>query len=386
MMERLCQNKWQNGVTIKEQQVVFGIPLAGESVLRIDCSTDPPQVTTWPLPTPCRGLSKWEGAVVAPNGVVYTVPNNHKPVLRIEQPPTKSKVRDPTPLERPDYRDREDLVYKSGIPTLRSSAHRVKFSPKDRKHDPKPKNQTGEETNTLWLPDVLCQELVFSYDSERYDLAGALVSLLKRCDPDIVGKFGKSDLLEDFMVPTQSTWRTVNGGQCESAQKYLSDMVATDEQFLTAFDRLVEEFVLPHLKARLVAVGAVGEEEESVIFYYQRPPTLRLQPGPAWAQVKPHNDAEYGHQNGELNFWIPLTDRTLTGVDLWCESSFGADDYHPVIANPGEIISFHGSSCRHYVNANASHNTRVSMDFRVGVQGFFDPFCSGYHGRKDVQV
>jgi len=111
-----------------------------------------------------------------------------------------------------------------------------------------------------------------------------------------------------------------------------------------------------------------------------------LQPGPGWAHVKPHNDLEYGHQYGELNFWVPFTDRDKTGVDLWCESKFGADDYHPIVAKPGQVIAFHGSACRHYVNRNKSDQTRVSMDFRVGVEGFFDPFCSGYHGRKEVQI
>jgi hypothetical protein len=92
--------------------------------------------------------------------------------------------------------------------------------------------------------------------------------------------------------------------------------------------------------------------------------------------VKPHNDAEYGHQNGELNIWVPLTDRSLTGVDLWSESDYMMDDYHPIVARVGEAISFHGSSRRHYVNPNASHSTRVSLDFRIGVQGFFDPVWS----------
>jgi hypothetical protein len=116
---------------------------------------------------------------------------------------------------------------------------------------------------------------------------------------------------------------------------------------------------------------------------------LRLQPGPGWAKVKPHNDAEYGHQNGELNFWIPLTDRTWTGVDLWSETVPQQDDYHPIPTDLGQAISFHGSSCRHYVNANASTHTRVSLDFRVGVQGFFDPYwqmkgTTDDHGRKEV--
>jgi ectoine hydroxylase-related dioxygenase (phytanoyl-CoA dioxygenase family) len=111
----------------------------------------------------------------------------------------------------------------------------------------------------------------------------------------------------------------------------------------------------------------------------------------ATLQVKPHNDAEYGHQNGELNMWIPLTDRSLTGVDLWSESSFKKDDYHPVPADVGEVVVFHGSSCRHYVNANASKNTRVSLDFRIGVEGFFDPYwqmkgTTDDHGRREATL
>jgi hypothetical protein len=217
------------------------------------------------------------------------------------------------------------------------------------------------------------------------------VSLLKRCDPEIVGEFKEnSERLEDFVVPAESTWRTVNGGQCESAQKYLSDAVANDNAFIDIFDRLVQEVVLPHLKRRLVSVGAVCDEATTT-FYYQRPPTLRLQPGPAWAQVKAHNDAEYGHQNGELNFWLPLTDRELTGVDLWCESNFKDGDYHPIPAKPGEMISFHGSSCRHYVNTNSTPYTRISFDFRVGVQGFFDPTwemqgTNDDHTRREVTL
>lgn len=394
-MERLCQNKWQNGVYVREHDCIFGIPLAAESLLQIDFrqldAHGDPVVRTWPIPAPHRCLGKWEGALVAPNGITYSIPNNHKALLRIELPIVAPKqalisttsaafdeedlLKRRSQLDRPDYSHREDLVYKSGIPTLRASAHRVKFSPKNRKHDPNPKNSRGEATGTPWLPNAVCDEEVFLYDLDQFGVRGSIIALLKRCDPAIVGRFcssGQLDRLEDFLVPTESTWREVNGGQCESAQRYLSDAVAGDNSFLTLFDRLVTEVVLLYLKSRLVAVGSLDGDEPTT-FYYQRPPTLRLQPGPAWAQVKPHNDSEYGHQNGELNFWLPLTDRDLTGVDLWCETSFNADDYHPIPARVGEIASFHGSSRRHYVNSNSTANTRASFDFRVGVQGFFDP-------------
>ena len=293
--------------------------------------------------------------------------------------------------------DDDSLPYRSGIPTLRSSSHRVKS--KRRKHDPNPRDQNGRETKTTWLPEAVIAEDIFQYDVEKFGLGKAIVSFLQRCDPDIVGNFitteddsrftnGPSYRLEDFRVPVPSVWRSVNGGRCETAQKHLSDCFAADDEFMTLFDEFVREVALKYLKKRLVSAGAISPDDVTT-FYYQRPPTLRLQPGPAWAKVKPHHDAEYGHQNGELNFWIPLTDRLLTGVDLWCETKYQAGDYHPIPAGVGEVISFHGSSCRHYVNANETPNTRVSLDFRVGVQGFFDPYwmmkgTTDDHGRQEV--
>jgi len=269
---------------------------------------------------------------------------------------------------KPQGPELERLPYKSGIPTLRSSAHRVKSNPKTRKHDPNPKDANGRETKTTWLPQALRVEKVFSYDVQKYNLREALVDVLKQCDETVVGKFretAEKPTLENFIVEVGSTWRSVNGGSCEDSQRYLSERVNHNEAFLSRFDSLVQEVVLPELKKRLA-------ETDVLTFYYQRPPTLRLQPGPAWSQVKAHDDAQYGHQNGELNFWIPLTDRGLTKVDLHCESEKGIGDYHPIAAALGEIISFHGSSCKHFVNPNESEFTRVSIDFRVGVQGFFD--------------
>jgi hypothetical protein len=313
--------------------------------------------------------------------------------------PTRKKKGKHIACDREYGGDADGLLYKSGIPTLRSSAHRVKFDVKRRKHDPTPKDREGKETKTTWLPDALLAEDVFHYDIEKYDLQSAIISLLKNCDESIVGSFESqadadgaesSSRLEDFRVPVPSVWRSCNGGCCESAQKYLSDAVATNAEFLSLFERFVEEVALPYYKERLLATGAI-EIDTPITFYYQHPPTMRLQPGPGWAKVKPHNDAEYGHQNGELNFWVPLTDRTLTGVDLWSETTFQADDYRPIEASIGEGISFHGSSCRHYVNANGSNNTRVSLDFRIGVQGFFDPFwqmkgTTDDHGRREATI
>lgn len=272
--------------------------------------------------------------------------------------------------------DESNLLYKSGIPTLRASAHRVKFSVKNRKHNPKTKHKT--------LPKQLLVEDIHPYDCSVYNLKESIVQLLLGCDNEIVGSFQipvateggiqhrQQHRLEDFRVPVSSVWRSVNGGNCEDAQKYLSDRVRENRNFLDLFDKFVSDVALPYVKNKMVECGSLESTATPCAFYYQRPPTIRLQPGPGWAKVKPHNDAEYGHQNGEINMWVPLTDRILTGVDLWCESSFQAGDYHPIKASVGEIIVFHGSSVRHYVNANRTRNTRVSFDFRIGIQDFFD--------------
>jgi hypothetical protein len=290
-MERIFQNKWQNGLTNPHDKCVYAIPLAGETLLRIDCTDeDDVKVSTWPLPSPYETLDKWEGGVLLPNGLIYTVPNNCKAVLKIQPfnwkpESSKGEVNGKKIASERDYGgEDENLVYKSGIPTLRSSAHRVKFDIKSRKHDPKPVDTEGNLTNNTWLPPKLQKEDVFCYDMNKYDLRGAVDELLKGCDPDIIGSFEESPdseslRLEDFRVPISSTWRSVNGGCCEDAQKYLSDQVLSNAAFLELFDKFVTEVALPYIKARLVDCGGI-DKDSSCTFYYQRPPTIRLQPGP----------------------------------------------------------------------------------------------------------
>ena len=59
------------------------------------------------------------------------------------------------------------------------------------------------------------------------------------------------------------------------------------------------EVVIPSLKARLAEI-CPETASNNTTFYYQWPPTLRIQPGPSTRYVRAHNDAEYGHQNGEV--------------------------------------------------------------------------------------
>ena len=345
-------------------------------------------IVSFPEHSFCFPITNNSGRKMAARG---TKEQEHSPSFR----PLPNRGRNNVATNAEYGGDNEGLLYRSGIPTLRSSAHRVKFDVKRRNHDPKPRDRNGSETNFDWLPAALLTEDVFDFDLEQYNLKQAVMNLLKSCDESAVGSFeahadGSECKLEDFRVPTASIWRKVNGGCCEDSQKILSHAVSSNTEFLKCFERFVDEVALPYFKKRLVATG-VAEADSPITFYYQYPPTMRLQPGPAWAKVKPHNDAEYGHQNGELNFWIPLTDRELTKVDLWSETTNYQDDYHAIPARIGQCITFHGSSCRHFVNPNGTCNTRVSLDFRIGVQGFFDPYwqmkgTTDDHGRREVTI
>ena len=357
------------------------------------------------------------GGVLAKNGVMYCMPNNHKAVLQIVPAclPSRDKLaeeregrriqfekeREARALEKeeaikrkqaekeakrlerknkspsvangsrskvqtsndsksvPNKATRTDdgvpFKYTSGIATLRSSAHRVKYSLEHRKHDPNP-IVNGKSTNSTFLPSDLCREDILSYNTKAYNFHDAVVRMLLNCDRELVGTFrtlnGCSDVgpytLDNFAVPTKSLTRKCQKGCLELAQKYLSDQVQANAEFLSLFDSYLENIIVPHLKQRLVSTGAVNTDAP-ITFYYQRPPTLRIQPGPARAFVKAHDDAEYGHQNGELNFWLPLTNRRKTGVDLYCESSSKKGDYHRVMAEFGEVASFHGK-CTSFLN------------------------------------
>lgn len=290
----------------------------------------------------------------------------------------------------------EEFKYWSGIPTLRSSKHRVRASQKNQKTS-QPKNTSNKE-ETLLPPSIRVKEC-FPYDASKHDLKGAIIALLSNSKEEWIGSWPSNDSecitsknrLEDLYIPPESLTRKANGGNLEEVQQYLSDAVHTSVEFLSTFDEFVTGVVLPHLKQRLIDQGVLASPHESVTFYYQRPPTLRLQPGPARAMVTKHRDSIYGHQGGELNFFVPLTDRHLTRVDLHSESESDLGDYSPLGVDVGHCVSFHGSSCRHYVNRNETVYTRASLDFRVGVSPFYDDSwmmvgTSNDHLRRKVEM
>ena len=97
----------------------------------------------------------------------------------------------------------------------------------------------------------------------------------------------------------------------------------------------------PDGKARLTAMTRAFVEAQVVTHFgepavYQAEPTLRVHlAGTGRSLGVPHVDADYFHQPGELNWWLPLTPCWGSNT-LWCESEPGAADYAPFeLRGPG---------------------------------------------------
>jgi hypothetical protein len=107
-----------------------------------------------------------------------------------------------------------------------------------------------------------------------------------------------------------------------------------------------------------VATEVMGEE-----FYFQAIPNLRVHLPNNLAVGEFHTDSAYGHPDGELTFWVPLTPAYETNT-LLIETAPGRRDYVPVEALPGTMIVFDAGNLEHGNVLNTTGKTRISFDFR----------------------
>lgn len=283
------------------------------------------------------------------------------------------------------------------------------------------------------LPRGCLERAVLQYELERFNLVEAVAR----------------DLLEltdhggGWMAELEAYWLSEEAKQQQPPGKVHARIRAC-EPLCLAYENLIREVVGPHLLSACnegwqATLGdeAVFEPETTVL--YQFPPTLRifcsatrsgacvLNGAPSTVESQPrlgdelaasteykalgrlHNDAQYGHQPGEVNFWLPLT-RLAAANTLWAESEEGRGDFHPflldeigypqwlenqepvhnesscegVLLQPHRegckpqaatllpIQRFHGVLCRHQTQRNSSGRTRVSLDFRCAPKSAFD--------------
>ena len=170
-----------------------------------------------------------------------------------------------------------------------------------------------------------------------------------------------SDLHTTQDLVPQKDWRNFRAGRTLYAKRYHSAINKKSEE-IHDFSLLYQKLVRDSCASEVGLTKGCGE-----VLLYQKWPTFRVvYPGRGRPEGKIHKDADYFHQIGEINFWIPFVDlRDHSSACLYAESEPGRGDFHTFNCALGEFVRFWGNQVTHYTVENDSDITRVSMDFRV---------------------
>lgn len=152
-------------------------------------------------------------------------------------------------------------------------------------------------------------------------------------------------------------------------------------QLVDAYESFVCGVVAPHV------ASAYGDQCDTLIF--QTAPALRVVPPSSKAAGLRHRDGAYGHQPGQINYWMPLAP-AFGNNTLWIETddaeggeaargdvildhdarsrgraSLQSAQAVPLEGDFGILHRFHGHRLFHFTRPNDTPVTRVSLDFRV---------------------
>jgi hypothetical protein len=170
-------------------------------------------------------------------------------------------------------------------------------------------DEIKEKRGHVSVPAGFRAELCFSFNVEKHRIRQVVCEFFHRCK---FGEFRGGAEVEHF-VPLENVFRNFD------ARQVVYNAVKEDRELLTCYEELVLQVVIPHLKQMMETVE--GKPTREIVFHYQFPPTLRIQPGPSKEFGKRHCDFEYGHQDGVRPFFFFLWFFFLTR--LFRKSIFG---------------------------------------------------------------
>ena len=111
------------------------------------------------------------------------------------------------------------------------------------------------------------------------------------------------------------------------------------ERVRAATAALVCDVICPHIAAVWAAAGAASGTSVGSAppppplteLFFQSMPALRCVPPSDMRAGRPHRDRDYGHQPGQLNFWLPLSKAEVTGtVFTYCPFTYCPFTYRAV--------------------------------------------------------
>ena len=135
----------------------------------------------------------------------------------------------------------------------------------------------------------------------------------------------------------------------------------TRKRWRSVYEEFILEVVAPHVANRFC--GACDS------LAYQAMPALRVCTPSDRTYGQRHRDGEYGHQPGQINWWLPLAPAYGSNT-LWLQS--GAATAAPLEGAFGDLHRFHGHAQHHFTKPNDTPSTRVSLDFCVVPGPCFD--------------
>ena len=158
---------------------------------------------------------------------------------------------------------------------------------------------------------------------------------------------GVSDKLEDIHKSFVWELRTRETDQNTPLHKAYYD------NFESVVSPVWEQFV-----SEVIAPQMEGD------FLYQKIPTFRVQLPRNVAVGEFHKDSKYGHQDGAVNLYIPVTELNECNTIL-VETEDGSNEYTPLLCKYGEFFVWDGVNLKHGNKQNKSDVTRVSVDARI---------------------
>jgi len=182
---------------------------------------------------------------------------------------------------------------------------------------------------------------VVQYPIDKYNFVGVVSDL-----------FGISDLKNIYDLSDEIYGEQFKVGMDSSTEfhkKFYEKFRGGWFDMVDVYERFIRQFV-----------SASYDED----FLYQAFPTFRVHLNGNVAVGAFHNDGDFGHPEGEVNYIIPLTNSEGT-ASVWLESEPGKEDFQDIKMKVGELVSFNGNKLTHGNKTNMTGNARVSMDFRI---------------------
>jgi len=186
------------------------------------------------------------------------------------------------------------------------------------------------------------------YNSEKYNFVGLISDLFEAEDLQVLHNH-----LEEIYVAPDGNTGLGNDTHSKYHKLFYDKLRSGWDEFLSSYKSFIKDEVASKFK-----------DEKRII--YQTLPSFRIQYPTGKAVTTWHcdNDERHKHPLGELNILLPLTQMRDESA-VWAESLPGLGDFSPMNCEYGEFIIWNGNRCRHGNKPNTTGLTRVSLDFRV---------------------